>query len=850
MWCKRKILPDFRVTISFSKNIRNADETLEGPLEIEEAKEEQSWSRILLSAFARRLILFLDSRDCLPEHDQRMLTVTMSRFWGIFWIDASSARNAERAFSEIGRLGGMEEKFESGMYWLAGLEMPWLLVIDNADDLEIDYSSYFPSGERGHILVTSRNPESRMHATIGYQEFKEMQQEDAITLLLKAADVKNLSDEKARDLARPIARTLGYLPLALIQAGAFIRQNICSLEEYLEVYSSHKREIMSNKLGQGAEDYKYTIYTTWEVSFQMIESQATEAAADAIEILQILAFLHFDQVSATIFERAWNNLHRVESLESSKSFVEKIFKTFPFASLFVRIYERMFPSSRSRLPRILLQEGSRWDNVRFRRALFTLSSFSLIFKDIAKDSYSMHPMVHFWARDRLREKDQKIWSDIATNTISNSINGQSGIPNIIYRRSLIPHIDSCLQGEHSEPLLGRRDDSHRLLQAIKFAAVYSEGGRWREARELQDQVMSVRTRILGPEHPDTLQAMADLAWSYWNLSRMDRALELQCAVTDISLRTLGPQDPMTLRAMDSLARTYWLCGQTAKAEELGKQAVDGMRQILGPGHPHTMSAMHNLGRAYMHGGRTNDAQKLQMEVWKVRVKMLGSEHLDTLETMADLGMSCLALGQINEAEKLVANVLEARTRILGQEHAYTLWSINDLSKIYCEQGYPKEAEELLVKTQDVAIRTLGKDHIGTFMTMFNLAHAYYCQQRWSDAEGLLNGLIEIETRKLCPNHPDILIAKAELARTYKQQGHLDKAENLFLKVTEAMAKKMGPEHPRTLSAKGQLTAIYKACGQLEEVEKLEAEGLKASVMSSEVTQEPASKRQPHRASTV
>ena len=77
----------------------------------------------------------------------------------------------------------MEEKFESGMYWLSGLEMPWLLVIDNADDLEFDYSRYFPSGERGHILVTSRNPECRIHATIGSHEFKDMEEEDSITLV-------------------------------------------------------------------------------------------------------------------------------------------------------------------------------------------------------------------------------------------------------------------------------------------------------------------------------------------------------------------------------------------------------------------------------------------------------------------------------------------------------------------------------------------------------------------------------------------------------------------------------------------------------------------------------------------
>jgi hypothetical protein len=774
----------------------------------------------------------------------------MSRFWGVFWIDASSPRNAERAFSELGRLGGMEEKFESGMYWLAGLEKPWLLVIDNADDSEFDYARYFPSGDRGHILVTSRNPECRIHATIGYYEFKEMEPEDAVTLLLRAANEKDLGDRRKRDLAGPIAKTLGFLPLALIQAGASITKGICPLEKYLDVFASHKRAIMNTRLIQGAEDYKYTVYTTWEVSFQKIANQATEAAVDAIEILHILAFLHFEQVPAAMFETAWNNVQGMKKPKPSESMIERAVRTYPIFRLFLRRYERVFPPAASQLPRILLHAGSEWDHIRFRQALFILSSYSLIFKDISNDSYSMHPMVHFWARERLQAQEQKLWSEVTRCTIAYSINAHKGTSNTIYRRSLLPHIDSCLQGEHSARLIGLSLDGYRLGQLTKFAAVYSEGGRWNEARELQEQVVDVRTKILGSKHPETLQAMASLAWSYWNLSQMANALKIQRTVMESSLEILGPEDPMTLRAMDSLARTYWLCGKTASAEELGRQSVDGMIQILGSGHPHTLGAMHNLARALMHLGRPKDAQKMQLEVLSARAKMLGTEHLDTLATMAELGMSCLALGQVNEAEKFVANVLEGRKRILGHEHAYTLWSINDLSKVYCAQGYAKNAVELLVKTREVAIRTLGSDHIGTFMTTFNLAHAYRCQQRWVDAETLLSALIEMELRILDPLHPDVLVAKLELGLTWKQQGYLDKAEPLLLEVTKAMKEKMGADHPRTLKAQGQLHELYKAAGRIDEASGLETDSL--DTKSSAISWKDLSEIQRglHRASTT
>lgn len=753
-----------------------------------------------------------------------MLTMRVSRFWGIFWVDASSVENAERALSEIGQLGGMGETCIAGLYWLTGLETPWLLVIDNADDPSVDYARFFPAGERGHILVTSRNPDCRIYATIGYYEFKEMDLEDAVTLLLKAAQIKEVMDSKTRDRARPMAKALGHLPLALIQAGASIRHNICSLEDYLEIYSSRRNQIISNQLVQGADRYKYTIYTTWEVSFKMIESQASEVATDATHILHIFAFLHFEQVPGTIFEKAWNNMQGSNKSESSQSVAQRVFASIPYGGVLANLFKQLYASDISynmpELPPLLLQKGARWDQYRLRKALAMLASYSLIFKDKAKESYSMHPMVHFWARDRLAQTDQQKWCGIATNTLALSIATGFLASNQYYRRSLVPHIDACLHGEHPKSPQGNTDSPDQVTRAIQFATVYSEGGRWVEARNLQEQVVQACSTRLGPEHLETIKAKADLGRIYWNLSRLDNALQLQRDVMMISSKALGQEDPITLKAMDSLGSTYWICGRTRDAESLGEKAMIGMKKVLGQGHPDTLMAMHNYARTLMHRGKPKEAHTLQIEVLRGRAKMLGSEHPDTLMAMADLGMSFHALEQLLEAEKLLVYVLEARKRILGQEHAYTLWAINDLSKIYCAQGYAKKAEEMLLSILGVVVRTLGKEHIGMTMTMHNLARAYEGQGRWAEAKATLVDLIEIQNRKLPPRHPDTLMATAELARVYEHLEQRDEAKALFLKIITSMKEVMGEDHPRTLAAAGQLAAIYQAQSQTQEAEDL------------------------------
>ena len=754
-------------------------------------------------------------------------------------MDASSVENAERALSEIGKLGGMGETCVAGLYWLTGLEMPWLLVIDNADDDSVNYSRFFPSGDRGHILVTSRNPECRMLATIGYHEFKDMEHEDAITLLLKAAEVGDPRKKTLRDLARPIARTLGYLPLALIQAGASIRQNMCSLEDYLEVYSSHRKQIMNDLPVQSADDYKYTIYTTWEVSFRMISNQASDVASDAIQVLQVFAFLHFEQIPASIFERAWSNLRRMDKLPSlATGGPWNVFANTFIGTLFARLFATSDSKEFTELPPILLQKASKWDGYRFRQAIAKLCSFSLVFKDVAKDSYSMHPMVHFWARDRLEQQEQQFWCGNAAIILAISVATNIGGSNQTYRRSLIPHIDSCLRNENSEILLDYKEDKRQILRDVRFASVYSEGGRWIEAKKLLKQVVNARMKTLGPGNVETLDAKADLAWSCWNLSDLGEALKIQIDVMDTSLKILGAEDPRTLRAMDSLGSTYWICGRTKDAEVLGEQAVDGMKKVLGAGHPHTLMATHNLGRTLMHRGRPKEAKTLQLEVMKARSKMLGAEHLDTLMSKADLGMSYHALGELVEAEDLLAGVLEARKRILGQEHAYTLWAINDLSKIYVSQGFAAKAEDLLVNILDVVIRTLGKEHIGMLMTMQNLARAYCGQDRWTDAKMVLTELLEIQTRKLGLNHPDRLIAMAELGRVYKRLDQSEKAIELLEEVIQIMPKAMGTEHPRTQAVVRDMIAICQSQGLAKRAEELESEFLLAEPTSSQELQIP------------
>ena len=148
--------------------------------------------------------------------------LTVSSFWSIFWIDASSHTTAQQGFLEIARICGIEEDPKSVKRWLSNIQDHWLLIIDNADDPSIDVSEFFPTGNRGSILLTTRNPDCNIHATVGSCELGQMDLDEAVTLFLRAGGAEDTVTEAARKKAIPVAKTLGCLPLAIVQAGAYI----------------------------------------------------------------------------------------------------------------------------------------------------------------------------------------------------------------------------------------------------------------------------------------------------------------------------------------------------------------------------------------------------------------------------------------------------------------------------------------------------------------------------------------------------------------------------------------------------------------------------------------------------
>ena len=698
------------------------------------------------------------------------------RFWGIFWINASSHITAQQGFLEISRVCGINEKDpEAIRQWLSNAQDHWLLIIDNADDLNIDVSEFFPKGNRGSILLTTRNPHCKIHSTVGLCELGQMNMSEAVTLLLKATGSEDTADETAQKKATPVAQTLGFLALAIVQAGAYIRQGYCSIEEYCDVYTRRRQKLLKHLPVQASSDYKYSVYTTWEISIEAIEKMSGETSHHAIELIQIFCFLHYEGITEDIFEQAWRNSYKSEDLLQN------------IAHMFYMDY----------------QED--WDPMMIREAAVLLASFSLIKIDETRRCMSMHPLVHVWARDRLSKELQKCSWVITSSTIAAAMSWTYRLTDYLFRRSLLLHIESCISLCRHEPFLTKGSGLDRVNMAGGFALTFAENGRLQEAMELRENVLKARQKILGSEHPATLRAMTRLASSYSDLGRWQEAMELQEMTSEASQRTLGSEHPNTLIAMTNLAVYYSDLGRRQEAMKLEEKVVEASQRTLGSEHPDTLKSMSNLAASCRKLGRWQYAIELKEKVVEASQRTLGSEHPDTLSAMTGLAISYSKLERGQEAMELGEKVVEARQRTMGSEHPDTLSAMICLAISYSNLECRQEAMELGEKVVEASQRKLGSEHPDTLSAMICLAISYSNLERGQEAVELEEKVLEACQRTLGSEHPTTLSAMQNLSISYSNLGREQEATELGKKALEASQRTLGSEHPDTFRTMNNIT---------------------------------------------
>jgi hypothetical protein len=163
-----------------------------------------------------------------------------------------SRDTVEAAYREIGkqlRVPGLEDEKADVLGLVKqhiSLESTgqWLFILDNADDVDLWFSpkshspaasrlaQYIPQSPRGRVLVTSRNRKTAVRMNVDHlPNLGELDADTAAELLRKWLPGRDPADESHN--VQQLLEELAYLPIAIVQAAAYISENGISLAEYM-----------------------------------------------------------------------------------------------------------------------------------------------------------------------------------------------------------------------------------------------------------------------------------------------------------------------------------------------------------------------------------------------------------------------------------------------------------------------------------------------------------------------------------------------------------------------------------------------------------------------------------------
>ncbi|KAJ7850243.1 hypothetical protein B0H13DRAFT_2401407, partial [Mycena leptocephala] len=609
-----------------------------------------------------------------------------SHFTERFFLDGSTAETIDTGLKNIASMKNVGNSSQDALRWLADKEEDWLMFYDNTDDPKLNLNSFLPQCTHGNIIITTRNPGLCVYA--GAQSaVSDIEEGDGLVLLLKSA-AQDITPANER-MAAEIVKELCYLPLAIVQAGAFISQS-GTLNSYLDIYRKNRAQLLSEQPAQSHDNYAQTVYTTWQMSFDCLSPPAAM-------FLQLCSFLHWDGITEEIFSRAAT--YKFSFSGPSRAVLQKPLE---FLAHFT-------------------DPAGEWDTLYFLKVTNEIKAYSLMTEG---KMFSIHPLVHSWSRTILT--DQQSYHSIMAAIMGMSIYEIPDHQRQLISLKLISHIDSLRHGNQQVVVdFGAR-----------YGSIYWEAGWYEEAKELRLTVLEQRKHVQGDDHPDTLRAMGCLASTYRSLGKYNKAEVLEVVVLAKQKQVLGDDHPDTLRAMGRLASTHWHLGKFHQAEELEVVVLEKQKQVLGDDHPDTLLAMGNLASTYHNLGEFHKAEELEVVVLEKQKHILGDGHPDTLWTMGILALTYLCLGKVHKAEELAVIVLEKRKHVLGDDHPDTLLTMGNLGWTYHQLGQFQEAEKLGVIVLEKRKKVLGVNHPYTLWSVQKLALTYHSLGKLSEAEEL------------------------------------------------------------------------------------------------------------------
>ncbi len=191
---------------------------------------------------------------------------------------------------------------------------------------------------------------------------------------------------------------LGGLPLAIVQAGRYMRETGTSCQKYLQLYNTSWSELQADV--PRLRNYPNgSVQTTWNISYEHVKQSDPTAA----KLPQLWTYLDHQDL--------WFELLKRGSLGSKD------------AVWFQDLVE---------------------SEIGFKRLIKTLLAYSLVESHLDIESYSIHLVVHDWCIESI-SKDNLDLMMLALTIVGFATPSQSEPKYWVMQQRLLPHADRCMR---------------------------------------------------------------------------------------------------------------------------------------------------------------------------------------------------------------------------------------------------------------------------------------------------------------------------------------------------------------------------------------------------------------------
>ncbi|RYN82566.1 hypothetical protein AA0119_g13410 [Alternaria tenuissima] len=470
----------------------------------------------------------------------------------VFWMDASDKDSLYQSYANVAQklnvLGWDDDQADmKQLVKRCAVDFSarqCLLIFDNTEHTTLqsggssttetaDLADFLPQSKLCSVIFTTTSTDTAQ--ALALQNIIALQELtlDAALKMLQVRLERPLANTEQQE-AEHLLKELSYLPLAVMQAAACMKASGMTVREYRLQLDRHKESGIEHS-GDSSES-------------RIQDSGVKDPVAAAL-------FISIDEISR-------NNAFAADYL---------------FLAACI---------DRKDISLDLLEAASMQAR---QDAITMLDRYALVTRRPAESALDVRRLVHQALRKRLQVQGRLVqWTQHAIIQLLRVFPDGDHSNRSKWRR-LLPHAQYALS--HSPAV---DDDEERLQLASRCATTLSSDGRYKEAEELQVQVMQGRKRVLDDEHPSMLSSMANLASTYWNQGRWDEAEKLDVQVMETRKTKLGADHPDTLTSMSNLAFTLRSQARYAEALALMEKCFQSRRQVLGEQHPYTQSSFDTL----------------------------------------------------------------------------------------------------------------------------------------------------------------------------------------------------------------------------------------------------------------